>query len=64
VQLTSGTHNSEEPCWSPNGWVIAYMSDRGGTKQIHTMFADGRPIAQLTNGRTDSSFPAWSPFFP
>jgi Tol biopolymer transport system component len=40
------------------------MSDRGGTKQIHTMFADGRPIAQLTNGRTDSSFPAWSPFFP
>ncbi len=40
---------------------IAFVSTRGGAAQIYTMNADGSDPRRLTNERSDSYFPAWSP---
>jgi TolB protein len=60
MQLTSGRSNCEDPTWAPNGWVIAYTSDRTGKKQVHTVFADGRSIAHLPTAPIAHSAD-WSP---
>ena len=40
---------------------IAFVSDRGGSYQIHLMNADGTGIRQLTEGPGENAKPAWSP---
>lgn len=63
VQLTRGPHNNEDPTWAPNGQVIAFTSNRTGTRQIHTCFAlDGSNVQQLTSGGAQCQSSAWSPF--
>lgn len=59
-QLTSGNHNNEDPTWSPNGLMLAFTSDRSGTKQIYTMLFNGSNVTRLTSG-ADCKSPAWSP---
>ena len=50
--------NNESPCFSPDGTMIAFASDRTGTPQIFITDADGLPH-QLTSEGTNHS-PTWT----
>ena len=49
------------PTWSPDGSLIAYDSNTGGSSQIWTMRPDGGRRVQLTTGPGVHWGPAWSP---
>jgi TolB protein len=49
--------NNESPCFSPEGSMIAFESDRSGKPQIYITDADGMP-RQLTTEGTNHS-PTW-----
>lgn len=54
------------PAWSPKGDLVAFVSDRSGTLQIHLMDPDGANVRQVTYARdfpTGVTRPpmAWSP---
>jgi TolB protein len=56
------TRGGSHPVWSPDGRKIAYLSNRGGDRDIWIMNADGSGQRNLTRAadRRESS-PAWSP---
>lgn len=60
VQLTSGTGNKEDPCWSPNGLMLAFTSDMTGASHVYIMNSDGGNTRRLTRAGHNTS-PAWSP---
>ena len=57
TQLTNGGRN-ENPSWSPDGHYIAFMSSRGGTRDIYLMYLSGENVVQLTKG-SGKAFPTW-----
>lgn len=45
-QLTDGTYSDYNAVWSPDGTKVAFLSNRMGSPQIHTMsFPNGKPQA-------------------
>jgi len=50
--------NNESPCFSPDGSMIAFSSDRTGTPQIFITDADGVPHQLTTEGTNHS--PTWT----
>ena len=68
VQLTTGTVNDFDPCWLPNGRVAFISERRGGfgrchgrpvpTFTLHSMFADGSDIVQLSPHETNEWHPS------
>ncbi len=50
--------NNESPCFSPDGSMIAFASDRTGTSQIFITDADGVPHQLTTEGTNHS--PTWT----
>jgi Tol biopolymer transport system component len=62
IELVSdfpGSHS--EPALSPDGTMIAFVSDASGSSQIWVKdLAQGEPI-QITTGELDSLSPSWSP---
>jgi TolB protein len=40
---------------------IAFVSDRGGNKEIYVMKADGSDVRRATANRSINNFPGWSP---
>lgn len=67
VNLTkSDNYFESDPAWSPNGKLIAFISDRrkiknGHTWDIYTMRADGSQIKLLYECSGRCSHPEWSP---
>jgi WD40 repeat protein len=59
TQLT--TTNDYMPAFSPDGTRIAFLSETGGTTQVHVMNADGSGRQQLTHDRRSPHLPRWSP---
>ncbi|HYP09713.1 MAG TPA: winged helix-turn-helix domain-containing protein, partial [Bryobacteraceae bacterium] len=63
IQLTHGTGLTMEPALSPDGKLLAYVSDRGGRTLnlwIQQLGAGGNAV-QLTHGNSDIREPAFSP---
>ena len=60
-ELTHGNWRDSSPVWSLDGKKIAFLSDRGGTTQIHVMWLDTREVAQLTYLDNTPSNLRWSP---
>lgn len=59
-QLTSGAGNNFHPAASPDGKLIAFVSNRSGAQNIWLVRADGSDAVRLTGG-VDDSAPSWSP---
>ncbi len=53
--------NDYDPCWSPDGKKIAFVSKQDGNKEIYTMNSDGSNPQRLTNNSADDFDPDWSP---
>ena len=50
VQLTSGTSSDNSPAWSPDGSMLAFISNRtGGSPQIYLIRSDGGEARPLVN---------------
>ncbi len=62
VQFTRGSGKSDsQPRWSPDGQTLAFVSDRGGDRQIWLINRFGGEARQLTFMRHGASNPVWSP---
>lgn len=46
--LTNSPWNEVSPSWSPDGALIAFVSDRSGSPQVHVMARDGSNERRLT----------------
>ncbi len=61
-QLTNGKARDSNPQWSPDGKSIAFVSDRGGKRQLYLLPIDGGEARQLTAlERGIGGGFAWSP---
>ena len=62
VGLTSGMAFDSQPCYSPDGDRIAFLSDRGGAESVWVANSDGSDPRQLS--REEQSLfvsPSWTP---
>ena len=57
----SGENKDHSPRWSPDGKMIAFVSDRSGEKQIWLISTDGGEARQLTELKKGASAPVWKP---
>jgi Tol biopolymer transport system component len=55
------TGRNSQPCWSPDGAKIAFVSRRDGNSEIYSLNADGGNLVRLTNDAGADTEPAWSP---
>ena len=60
-RLTDDAANNQTPCWSSDGRLIAFVSDRDGNKEIYIAKADGTTPLNLTHHAAEDWTPAWSP---
>ncbi|HEV2309314.1 MAG TPA: hypothetical protein VGU73_02230, partial [Acidimicrobiia bacterium] len=62
TRLSNNTCDENEPSWSPDSSMIAFVSNCAGYSQILTMHADGSNRTVLSNtAHVDDTQPAWSP---
>lgn len=61
TRLTQTTSEETLPVWSPDGRMIAFVSNRDGNREIYTMHADGSNQVNLTRNAADDWTPCWSP---
>lgn len=61
VQWTFGESRNHSPRWSPDGSMLAFVSDRSGKNQIYVMDVKGGEARQLTKCPNGASNPVWSP---
>lgn len=60
-RLTTGCRKDTSPRWSPDGTMLAFLSDRAGKNQVYVLPADGGEAWQVTdvpNGASDFSWSA------
>lgn len=61
VRFTQGPKSDTSPRWSPDGSMLAFVSDRSGDRQIYVMPATGGEARRLTSMRYGADNPVWSP---
>jgi TolB protein len=61
LPLTSHPGDDRGGVWSPDGGMIAWVSDRLGNWTIWVMHSDGSGKRQLTPEEVTSGWPSWSP---
>jgi TolB protein len=61
-RVIPGPGNNESPCFSPDGSMLAFSSDRTGTPQIFITDADGVPRQLTREGENHS--PTWTAATP
>jgi TolB protein len=57
--ISSGAGGNIDPSWSPDGSMLAFVSNRSGTAEIWIATADGSSLRQLTNAGQYVRFPVW-----
>lgn len=60
-QLTSCPDDDGHPVWSPDGSLLAFLSNRTGSKQIFILPMDGGEARQLSQVNGDIELFQWSP---
>ena len=60
-QLTRGPGRDESPRWSPDGKRLAFLSNRGGSPQVHLIRRDGGEAWQLGAFPQSVSNLRWAP---
>ena len=61
-RLTNGPRGDRQPCWSPEGTRLGFISRRGDdVSQVWVIRADGGEAWQATQSKTAASNPRWSP---
>lgn len=60
-RVTETPWREREPRWSPNGKVIAFVSDRTGREEVWTDDELGRSLKQLSDADCDKSSLVWAP---
>ncbi len=60
-RILTGNEFDESPCFSPNGRIICYASERGGKGVLGTVSTDGAVSAWLTATAGDIREPTWGP---
>ncbi len=61
LRLTQDNRRDDEPCWSPDGTRILFVSERQGAAALWTMAQDGtdpRPLLAVPMGESDGE-PDW-----
>lgn len=62
TQLTKGTGGTDkDPHWSPDGTSLAFISNRTGSYQLHTLPRNGGEASQVGNFAGGVSSFAWAP---
>ena len=59
-QITQGDKSCDDPQWSPDGLAIAFLSSRGGKKNLWLIRPDGGEASQLSNSASDVTSFKWS----
>ena len=60
-QLTTAKGRDTAPRWSPDGRQVAFISDRGGDKQVWVIDVDGGEARAVTSGSLAPGEVCWSP---
>jgi len=60
-QFTFSEKSEYSPRWSPDGQIVAFLSDRGEQTQIYFIRADGGEAQAITEGKRSVTSFAWSP---
>jgi Tol biopolymer transport system component len=61
IQMTTSMKSDYHPRWSPDGKMIAFLSERDGKSQIWLISPYGGEARKLTDSPTSISAFAWSP---
>lgn len=59
--MTNGLSHDFDPCWSPDGSQVFFVSDRGGVFNIYRLDLATRGLHKVTNVETGALDPAISP---
>ncbi len=61
-QLTEGSGNNEDPCWSPDGRYIVFSSNRDSGYHLYMMNANGQNQRRISFTKGEQTAPSWSPY--
>jgi Tol biopolymer transport system component len=61
TMLTNLPGDESEPTWSPDGQVVAFVSDTTGNKELWIKRITGGDALQVTHDPADDFDPSWSP---
>lgn len=60
-QLTNAAKSSQQPAWSPDSRVLAFVSDRDGKRQIYRIDISGGEAERITSAEEGVSNFQWAP---
>jgi len=60
-QLTFSAKEESSPRWSPDGKLLAFLSNREDQQQVYLLHMDGGEAAAVTKGKRNVQAFAWSP---
>ncbi|MGZ3656044.1 MAG: TolB family protein, partial [Bdellovibrionota bacterium] len=60
-RLTKNMGDNEDPDFAPDGYFIAYSSNRGGKRNIYITNVDNTVHREETSGFGNCEAPRWSP---
>lgn len=60
-RIIDGPGNNNYPAWSPDGTMLAFVSDRDGNREIYLSDWRGMNQRRLTNNKVADDSPWWSP---